>query len=157
MLSDIGNHYGLNREISSISQIAYFETTQLQQVITELKLAIKDGKLIVLAGIVGSGKTTVLQKIQDVLEQDKTMLVVNSLAIDVSQVTPATLVHAIYCELATDKDDPMPKAVGQRERALRDLIRKRKKPVALFIDDAHDQFQENAFLLRIKLEDGFEA
>ena len=31
----------------------------------------------------------------------------------------------------------MPKVVGLRERALRDLIRKRKKPVALFIDDAH--------------------
>jgi len=31
----------------------------------------------------------------------------------------------------------MPKAVGQRERGLLDLIRKRKKPVALFIDDAH--------------------
>ena len=47
MLSDIRNHYGLIREISSISQIAYFETTQLQQVVTELKLAIKDSKLIV--------------------------------------------------------------------------------------------------------------
>ena len=35
MLSDIRNHYGLIREISSISQIAYFETTQLQQVVTE--------------------------------------------------------------------------------------------------------------------------
>jgi len=152
MLSDIRNHYGLNREFSSISQIAYFETTQLQQVITELKLAIKDGKLIVLAGIVGSGKTTVLQKIQDVLEQDKAMLVVNSLAIDVSQVTPATLVQAIYSELATDKDDPMPKAVGQRERALRDLIRKRKKPVVLFIDDAHKMQSKNLIGLKRLME-----
>ena len=52
---------------SSISQIAYFETTQLQQIVTELKLAIKDGNLIVLAGMVGTGKTTMLQKIQESL------------------------------------------------------------------------------------------
>jgi len=152
MLSDIRNHYGLIREISSISQIAYFETTQLQQVVTELKLAIKDSKLIVLAGMVGTGKTTMLQQIQDLLEQDKAILIANSLALDVSQVTPATLVQTLFSELAIDKDDPMPKVVGLRERALRDLIRKRKKPVALFIDDAHQLSSKTLIALKRLME-----
>jgi ABC-type nitrate/sulfonate/bicarbonate transport system ATPase subunit len=39
----------------------------LQQILKELKLAIKDGKLIALSGIVGTGKTTILQKIQELL------------------------------------------------------------------------------------------
>ena len=75
MLSEIKSYYGFTRDISSIGQSAYFENTQLQQVLHELKLAIKDSKLIVLAGIVGSDKTTTLQKIQDLLEQDKDVVV----------------------------------------------------------------------------------
>lgn len=152
MLSDIRNHYGLIREMSSISQIAYFETTQLQQVVTELKLAIKDSKLIVLAGMVGTGKTAMLQKIQDLLEQDKAILTANSLALDVSQVTPATLVQTLFSDLSIDKDDPMPKAVGLRERALRELIRKRKKPIALFIDDAHQLPRKTLIALKRLME-----
>lgn len=150
--SEIRNYYGLIREISSISQIAYFETTQLQQVVTELKLSIKDSKLIVLAGMVGTSKTTMLQKIQDLLEQDKAILIANALALDVSQVTPATLVQTLFSDLSIDKDEPMPKAVGQRERALRDLIRKRKKPVALFIDDAHQLPSKTLIALKRLME-----
>jgi ABC-type nitrate/sulfonate/bicarbonate transport system ATPase subunit len=52
-------------------QSTYFETTHSQHVVKELKLAINDGKLIVLAAIVGTGKTTTLRKIQNLLEQDK--------------------------------------------------------------------------------------
>ncbi|WP_347990146.1 AAA family ATPase [Methylomonas sp. AM2-LC] len=152
MLSDIRNYYSLTRDISLISQIAYFETTQLQQVVNELKLAIKDSKLIVLAGMVGTGKTSMLQKIQEMLEQDKAILIANSLALDVSLVTPAILVQTLFSELSIDKDDPMPKVVGLRERALRELIRKRKKPVALFIDDAHQLQTKTLIALKRLME-----
>jgi type II secretory pathway predicted ATPase ExeA len=139
MLSDIRSYYGLTREISLTGQSTYFETTQSQHVVKELKLAIKDGKLIVLAGIVGTGKTTTLRKIQDLLEQDKEkeILVAKSLSVDGGQISLGTLILALFCDLTTDKDGPMPTQTERRERALRALIRKRKKPVALFIDDAH--------------------
>jgi type II secretory pathway predicted ATPase ExeA len=137
MLSDVRDHFGLTRGISLISQVAYFETTQLQQLVAELKLAINDSKLIVLAGMVGTGKTATLEKIQDRLEQSKDILVASSLSVDGSQITQASLIVELYCDLATDKDGPMPKQPGLRERALQVLIRKRKKPVVLFIDDAH--------------------
>lgn len=104
-----------------------------------MKLAIRDGKLIVLAGIVGTGKTTTLRKIQDALEQDpeKEILVAKTLSVDGSQISLGTLILALFCDLTTVKDEPMPTQTERRERALRALIRKRKKPVALFIDDAH--------------------
>jgi type II secretory pathway predicted ATPase ExeA len=137
MLSEVRSYFGLTRTISSIGRFAYFETTQLQQLVTELKLAIKDSKLIVLAGMVGTGKTTMLRKIQDLLEQGKEILVASTLSVDGSQITQATLILALFCDLSADKDDRMPKQPELRERALHALIRKRKKPVALFIDDAH--------------------
>ena len=57
MLSDVRDYYGLARELG---RTGYFEAAQLQQILKELKLAIKDGKLIALSGIVGTGKTAAL-------------------------------------------------------------------------------------------------
>jgi type II secretory pathway predicted ATPase ExeA len=37
-----------------------------------------------------------------------------------------------------DKDVKIPGQGEKRERELRDLIKKGKKPVALFVDEAHD-------------------
>lgn len=126
MLSDIRNYYSLTRDISLISQIAYFETTQLQQVVNELKLAIKDSKLIVLAGMVGTGKTSMLQKIQEMLEQDKAILIANSLALDVSLVTPAILVQTLFSELSINKD-----ALADMDAELSALVARRDKTRAL--------------------------
>ncbi len=137
MLSDIRSFFGLTREIALTGQSTYFETPQSQHIIKELKLAIKDGKLIVLAGIVGTGKTTTLRKIQEALEEDKEILVAKALSVDGGQISLGTLMLALFCDLTTAKDDPMPTQTEKRERALRTLIRKRKKPVVLFIDDAH--------------------
>ncbi|CAG9273836.1 hypothetical protein BCEP4_880014 [Burkholderia cepacia] len=101
-----------------------------------MKLAIKDGKLIVVAGIVGTSKTT-LRKIQEVLEEDKEILVAKALSVDGGQISLGTLMLALFCDLTTEKDDPMPTQTEKRERALRTLILKRKKPVVLLMDDAH--------------------
>jgi len=152
MLSEVRNHFGLIREVSLISQFAYFETTQLKQLVAELKGTIKESKLIVLAGMVGTGKTTMLQKIQDWLEQDKEILVASSLSVDGRQVTEASLILALFCDLSIDKDESMPSKTELRERALRALIRKRKKPVALFIDDAHQLPSKTLISLKRLLE-----
>jgi len=55
-----------------------------------------------------------------------------------SQISLATLIMALFYDLATEKDFKIPTQPERRERALRDLIKKRQKPIALFIDDAHD-------------------
>ena len=82
-LSDIRSYYRLTREISLTEQSTYFETTQSQHVVKELKLAIKDG----------------------------------------------TLILALFCDLTTEKDGPMPTQTQRPERSLRALIHKRNEPV----------------------------
>jgi type II secretory pathway predicted ATPase ExeA len=135
MLSDVRSYYGFLRDFS---QAGYFETGQSQQIVQELSYQIKAGKLVTVSGIVGCGKTTMLRRIQDTLAQDKEILVSKSLSVDKSQLSLPVLISALFYDLATEKDFKIPTQPERRERVLRDLIRKRQKPIALFIDDAHD-------------------
>jgi type II secretory pathway predicted ATPase ExeA len=58
--------------------------------------------------------------------------------VDGTQTTLGTLIMALFYDLATEKDVRIPTQPERRERALRELIKKRHKPIALFVDDAHD-------------------
>ena len=135
MLSDVRNYYGLTKDFG---QVGYYETGQSQQIVKELSHEIRAGKLVTLSGIVGSGKTTMLRRIQETLAQDKEILVSKSLSVDKGQLSLPVLINALFYDLATEKDFKIPTQPEKRERVLRDLIRKRNKPIALFIDDAHD-------------------
>ena len=55
MLSEVMEHYGLVRDV--MGQAAFFETEHARHMLRELKLAIKLGKLVVLSGIGGCGRT----------------------------------------------------------------------------------------------------
>jgi type II secretory pathway predicted ATPase ExeA len=125
---------------SSSAQAGYFETEHSEQIVRELKLEIKVGKLVALSGIIGSGKSTMLRRIQEALAQDKEILVSKSLSLEKRQISLATLIMA----LPTQAERP--------ERALRDLIRKRQKPIALFIDDAHDLHSKTLIGLKRLIE-----
>ena len=57
-------HFGLTRELRNVG---YFETDHHRQIFRDLKMAIRQGKLIAVTGIVGCGKTTTLKKIQNTL------------------------------------------------------------------------------------------
>src|SRR5262245_1092017 len=59
---------------------------------------------------------------------------------------------ALFYDLATEKDFKIPTQPERRERALRDLIRKRQKPIALFIDDAHDLHSKTLIGLKRLIE-----
>ena len=48
------------------------------------------------------------------------------------------LISALFYDLSSDKKVKIPSQGERRERELRELIRKGKKPVALFVDEAHD-------------------
>jgi type II secretory pathway predicted ATPase ExeA len=107
------------------------------------------GKLIF---IVGCGKTTMLRRIQEALSQDKEILASKSLSLEKSQISLATLIMALFYDLATEKDFKIPTQPERRERALRDLIKKRQKPIALFIDDAHDLHSKTLIGLKRLIE-----
>jgi type II secretory pathway predicted ATPase ExeA len=149
MSSEVRNYYGLARDFG---QGGYFETEHSEQIVRELKLEIKTGKLLALSGIVGCGKTTILRRIQEALSQDKEILVSKSLSLEKSQISLATLIMALFYDLATEKDFKIPTQPERRERALRDLIKKRQRPIALFIDDAHDLHSKTLIGLKRLIE-----
>lgn len=145
MLSEVMAHYGLTRELD---HVGYFETAQHQHMMAELTSAVKQGKLVALSGIVGCGKTTTLQRIQEALANEQDILVSKSLAVDKDRVNLGTLILALFYDLTTEKEVKVPTQAEKRERQLLDLIRKRRKTVALFIDEAHDLHGQT--LLRLK-------
>ncbi|AFZ11467.1 AAA ATPase [Crinalium epipsammum PCC 9333] len=135
MLSEVMEHFGLNREFR---KSGYYETEHQKQMFKDIKATIYSGHLVALAGIIGCGKTTTLRRLFDVLEKEGKILVSKSLSVDKGRATLQTLIAALFYDLSTDKEIKIPLMGEKRERELRDLIKKGKKPVALFVDEAHD-------------------
>ena len=83
------------------------------------------------------GLEEMLRRLQEMLEQEKKVTGSKSLAIDKSRVKLATLVAALFYDLSQQKQVRIP-GDEKRGRDLRELVRKNKRPVALFVDEAHD-------------------
>jgi type II secretory pathway predicted ATPase ExeA len=136
MLTEVMAYFGLSKEFRDAG---YYETAVQKQLFKELKDAAKSGSLVALTGVVGCGKTTTLRQLFAVLEKENKILVSKSLSVDKNRTTLATLIAALFYDLSIDeKEVKIPNLGEKRERELRDLIKKRKKPVALFVDEAHD-------------------
>jgi type II secretory pathway predicted ATPase ExeA len=133
MLTDVMEHFGLTK---SLRQVGYFATDHHQQLLKDLKATIREGGLVVLTGVVGSGKTVLLGQMQDVLRREGEIEVAESLAFDVPRVNVGTLKLALFYDLATEKDGDLPTKPEKSERALLKLIHRCDKPIALFVDDA---------------------
>jgi type II secretory pathway predicted ATPase ExeA len=101
-------------------------------------MAIRQGKLIAVTVMVGSGKTTTLKKIRENLAAEGEIIVSKSLSVEKSRVTLSTLIMALFYDLSSEKDITIPTQSEKRERKLQSLVKQKKKPVALFIDEAHD-------------------
>jgi type II secretory pathway predicted ATPase ExeA len=69
---------------------------------------------------------------------EKRVTVSKSLAVDKDRVSLTTLITALFYDLSPDKEPRIPTQSEHRERALRELVRKSKRPVVLFVDEAHD-------------------
>lgn len=135
MLTEVMEYFGLVREFR---KAGYYETEHQKQMFKDIKAAIYLGQLVALTGIIGCGKTTTLRRLFDVLEKEGKILVSKSLSVDKGRATLPTLIAALFYDLSTDKEVKIPLLGEKRERELRDLIKKGKKPVALFVDEAHD-------------------
>ncbi len=149
MLSDVMEHFSLTRDFRGVG---YFETENHKQIFKELKVAIKQGQMIALSGIVGSGKTTTLKAIRQELAKEKEVLVSKSLSVEKGRVNLGTLISALFYDLATEKDFTIPTQSEKRERILQALIKKRQKPIALFIDEAHDLHSKTLIGLKRLIE-----
>ena len=136
MLTEVMAHFGLVKELR---QAGYYETAAQKQMFQEIKAAAQSGSLVALTGVIGCGKTTTLRRLFAVLAKENKIRVSKSLSVDKNRATLATLIAALFYDLSTDdKEIKIPSLGEKRERELRDLIKKGKKPVALFVDEAHD-------------------
>lgn len=66
--------------------MGYFETEDQTNLFKELKLQIRQSRLIAITGVVGCGKTTALQRLQSELVSEKDIITSRSLAVDKDKV-----------------------------------------------------------------------
>lgn len=128
-------YYGL---VKDLDKTDYFDTEAFKNVLSSLEIAVMSGGIITLTGIVGVGKTTIIRHFQDGLKKSNQVIVAKSLATDKRRVNINTLYTALFADLPTAKDFKVPTQAEIRERKLQELIRKINKPIAFFIDGAHD-------------------
>lgn len=135
MLTEVMRHYGLERPPVDVG---YFETEHHVQLASDIKAAISGGRLIALTAVIGSGKTLLSRRLRDELEQDGRVIVSRALSIEKAKISVTILIAALFYDLSTDKVVTISSQSERRERDLQELFRKAKRPVALFVDDAHD-------------------
>jgi type II secretory pathway predicted ATPase ExeA len=135
MLTEVMEYYHLVRVFR---KAGYFETERQKQLFKEIAAAIHSGRMVALTGIVGCGKTVTLRRLWEELQKEGRITVSKSLSVEKDKATLATLIAALFFDLSPDKDVKVPGQGEKRERELRELIKKSKKPVALFVDEGHD-------------------
>jgi type II secretory pathway predicted ATPase ExeA len=135
MRAEVMEFYGLTR---SPRAVGYYETAYHRQLLQDIKQAVYDGDLVALCGVVGAGKTVTLRRLQEMLAHEGRVIVSKSVAVEKNRATLGTLITALFCDLSPDKEPRIPKQGELRERELRHLVRKRKKPIVLVVDEAHD-------------------
>src|SRR5262249_34346091 len=67
MLSGVMEHFGLSK---SLHMVAYYDSEYHQHVFQALKAAIRNGGIVAVTGVVGSGKTVLLARRQQHLREE---------------------------------------------------------------------------------------
>ena len=135
MRVEVMEHFGLSKPFE---KVGYFEAEYYRQLVIDIRNAILQGRLIVLSGVIGSGKTVLLRQLEIEMKREGKITVSRSMTVEKSRIALGTLIAALYYDLATGKNVRVPNHVEQRERELCELVKKNKRPVALFVDEAHD-------------------
>ncbi len=154
MIHDVKEYFGLEREFRNA---AFMETDSYRQIFNDVVSTIKDGYLVALTGIVGCGKTVTARRIRQELKKRNEIIVSTTLTVEKNRVKVGTLMYALFADLMTDKKAPIPSKLEFRERELIRLISSKKKPVVLFIDEAHDLHHKTLISLKRLQEVGKEA
>ncbi len=138
--------------IKPFYHVPFLETETIKKQVENIKAASQIGCIIALTGMVGTGKTTLLWKIQQQLIDEKQVVVCRSLSTDKKRVNISTLYTALFFDLVKDKNFKIPSQAEQRERKLLELVKKQDKPIVLFIDEAHDLSSQTLISLKRLIE-----
>lgn len=150
MLHEVMNFFRLNKEFRNID---YFDTEKARLLCKEVQTLIESrGQLIALTGIIGSGKTTLCENIRQAAQRTNKVMISNSWAVEKNKVSIGTLMAALSADLSSDKKSKLPNRAEERERKLCELIKKKGKPVALFIDESHELNSKTLFGLKKLIE-----
>jgi type II secretory pathway predicted ATPase ExeA len=82
MLADVQAHFGLTRPFHRVGN---YETEHQRALVREVCAVVQTGRLVVVAGLVGSGKTHLLTRIEEELVRANKVAVAKSLAVDKCQ------------------------------------------------------------------------
>lgn len=77
MRAEVMEFYGLTR---SPHAVGYYETAHHRQLLQNIKQAVYDGDLAALCGVVGSGKTVTLRRLQKLLARENRVIVLRPVA-----------------------------------------------------------------------------
>lgn len=149
MRVEVMRHYGL---VHPWNQAGYYETDHHRRLLQDIREVLPDGRLIAVCGVVGCGKTLILRRLQHLLREENRIIVSQSLAVEKHSIKLGTLITALFYDLSPDKAVRIPAQGERRERELRDLVKKSKRPVALFVDEAHDLHPHTLIGLKRLLE-----
>ena len=116
----------------------FYETENHRQIARAVRAGLGSGRLIAITGPIGVGKTVFLHRLRDEIAGERKVVVTESLSVDADRTTVPTLIAALFYDLSQEKDLKIPTHGEKRERELRKLVLRGGKPVALFIDEAHD-------------------
>src|SRR3546814_2528207 len=97
MLADVQSSYGLARPFQGVGN---FETEHQRNLVREVCAAVQTGRLIVVSGLVGSGKTHLLRRIEDELARAGKVAVAKSLAVDKRRTSLPSLIEALFYDLS---------------------------------------------------------
>src|SRR3546814_17782455 len=97
MLADVQSSYGLARPFQGVGN---FETEHQRNLVREVCAAVQTGRLIVVPGLVGSGKTHLLRRIEDELARAGKVAVAKSLAVDKRRTSLPSLIEALFYDLS---------------------------------------------------------
>ena len=135
MRAGVMQHFGL---AVPFKQSGYYETEHHKDLIKDVRGAVMEGRLVAICGVIGSGKTVLLRRLTKMLQDDKKVIVSKSVAVDKHNIKLATLIEALYYDLSSEKQVQIPKKIERRDRQLQEMILKGKKPIVMFVDEAHD-------------------
>lgn len=133
--AEIMEKYGLAKDWRAAG---FYETENHRQIAQSVRTGLGSGRLIAITGPVGIGKTVFLHRLQDEIAREKKVTVAESLSVDKTRTTVPTLIAALFYDLSREKEPKIPTQGEKRERELQKLVARTGKPVALFIDEAHD-------------------
>jgi len=97
MLADVQSSYGLARPFQVVGN---FETEHQRTIVQEVCATVQAGRLVVVSGLVGSGKTHLLRRIEDELAKAGKIAIAKSLAVDKRRTSLPSLIEALFYDLS---------------------------------------------------------